>query len=189
MCNIPFIGGLIIAAQVSFMTAIALVAKASQLNGNIFRAGGAPFLMIVAGVAVTAAITALAVAGRQLTACAAACPAQAAKLAADMAALSAALGALGIAIGAATLVASIPFAGGIAIAWILVALGLAGIIASRLTADFAALSTCAAAAPMLPPPINIVVTVLGTLLTIAIGAAIVGGIATGLLPLIPFPRG
>lgn len=189
MCNISSIGSLIIAAQVSFMTAMVLVTGASQLNGNIFRAGGAPFLMIAAGVAVAAAITALAIAGRQLAACAAACPAQAAKLADDMIALSAALGALVIAIGAATLVAGIPFVGGIAIAGILVALALAGLTASRLTSDFAALSTCAAAAPTLPPPINTVVTVFGTLLTIAIGAAIVGGLATGLLPLIPFPRG
>jgi hypothetical protein len=189
MCNIPLIGSLIIVAQLSFMTAIALVTRASQLNGNIFRAGGAPFLMIAAVIFVTGAITALALAGRQLAACAVACPAQAARLAADIIALSTALGTLVIAIGAATLVAGIPFAGGIAIAGILVALGLAGIISSRLTADFAALSTCAAAAPMLPPPVNTIVTVLGTLLTIAIGAAIVGGLATGLLPLIPFPRG
>jgi hypothetical protein len=117
------------------------------------------------------------------------CPTQAAKLAADIAALSAALGALAITIGAATLVAGIPGLGGIAIGGILVGLTVAGIIASRLTGDFAALSACAAAAPKLPPPINTIVTVLGTLLTIAIGAAIVGGIATGLFPLIPFPRG
>ena len=45
MCNIPAIGSLIIAAQISFAAALGLVTTAGALNGNLFRAGGAPVLL------------------------------------------------------------------------------------------------------------------------------------------------
>ena len=189
MCNIPLISALIIAAQASFATAIGLVTTASSLNGNLFLAGGAPILMTGAAIAIAAAITSLTAAAREAANCAAACPGQTAKLLADIAALNAALVGLSATVAATTLVTAIPFAAKFALAGIIATFGFAGVISFTLTTDLVALSTCAAAAPTPPPVVTIIVTVLNALLTIGIAAVLIGGIASGIIPLLPVPLG
>ena len=187
MCNIPLISSFIMLAQLSFGGAIVFFGAAAALNGNIFRFAEAPVAIGLGAPALITTVGMLRAAARAAAGCAGKCASQTTKLLTDIAALIAAILVLGAAIAAAAILASLPFAAAAAVAAIVVALTLAGLIFLTLASDLAALSACAGATGMPPSPGTIIVTLLGLLLVVGIGAAIIVGITGGVLPLVPIP--
>jgi hypothetical protein len=187
MCNIALISSLIAAAQLSLAAAIGLFGAASYLNGNIFRAGGAPALMILGAAALLGTVILLRSAARAAAGCASVCAAQTATLITRLTGISAGIVALGAVIASATLLSFAPLAAAAAIGGIVSFLGLVSLTFITLAMDLAALSACAGAAGRPPPLGIIIVTILSVLLAAGIGAVVVAGIAGGILPLLPVP--
>lgn len=121
MCDFNRISGFIIAAQVSYLISIGIVAAAVLLGSTPFTSAANIPAMVIAAAAAAAAAVSLGFAIAELDRCASGpCGPSVATLRTNLIALAASIGTYSVALAVLALIAGVPFAGSVAAAAVLV---------------------------------------------------------------------
>lgn len=170
MCDLPLIRSLILAAQIAFLAAIALVIVAIATSSNMFTSGGSPVLLGAALALTVAAMTGIGVVTSAAGGCVG-CSGAGTSLQNVAIALATALTAASVAIGICIIPSAVPFAGAVVAAALAISLAVVAGLFLGLMDPLIRLETCLIAARSVTTQVAVIVAVITMLAGLLVAGA------------------